>query len=284
LREDVLPLIARLAGEQGVAGVVLVLPEAVEPLGFLEAFASVVLEGSTKTASDHLEVAHLVQVLGPGDLVELLESQRSLAESGLGVAQDDNRRHAEVLVAGIEAADVIVAPDIGPREVALLRVLNADAEIVDAANWTASFDWERLEHRTDCARPLVVGSEAELEGIWAFTWISDRPLHPGRLHACLEDFGESVRGRGTIHLASRPTVPVVWDSVGSRISLGLAGDGASEFTVVSFMGLSGRPEILRARLVEATLDDLEMSAGPGHWRHVPDPFAELWLAHESEDV
>jgi hypothetical protein len=50
------------------------------------------------------------------------------------------------------------------------------------------------------------------------------------------------------------------------------------------MGLSGRPEILRARLVEATLDDREMSAGPGHWQHIVDPFAQLWLATESEDA
>lgn len=285
LREDVLPVIVEVASLSDVTGVVLVLPEAVEPLGFLEAFASVPLEGSTTTASDHLTIDALVQVIDPAGLTERLESEVTLRDVGLAVDGEDDRRVAEVLVAGIEVADVIVAPDVTETARAVLRVLNAEAEVVGGLGWDARFDWERTTARSDCAFPLPVGGEAESEEVWAFTWICDRPFHPVRLHDCLGDFGESMRGRGTIHLASRPETAVAWDSVGSRIALGLVADVEGvHCTAVSFMGVNGRSDLIRSRLIAATLDDDEMAAGPDQWASLPDPFTDLWNETESEDV
>jgi G3E family GTPase len=117
-------------------------------------------------------------------------------------------------------------------------------------------------------------------GAWGFTWISDRPFHPERLHHCLEDLGLSLRGRGTVHLASRPDLPVEWDSVGSRIALGAqASREAVGVTAVSFVGVNGLAGAIRARLADATLSDAEMAAGAEQWRTWPDPFDDVWRAH-----
>ncbi len=288
LREDVLPTLVDLSQRAGVAGVVLVLPEAVEPMGFLEAFYSVVLDETGRTASDHLKIDCVVAVVDAERLVPRLAVGERLADVGLAVGEDDDRTLAELIVEQVETADVILTSSATGAELAVLSLLNPDARCVTSLREGCEqhFDWDRTLDRVNRARPAAMAGEVLHRGTWGFTWLSDRPFHPERLHNCLEDLGLSLRGRGTVHLASRPEVSVEWDSVGSRIALGAY--PAQEYTgvtAVSFVGVNGLQGAIRARLADATLSDAEMAAGPHEWCTWPDPFHDVWLAHiDSEDT
>lgn len=280
LREDVLPTIVELAGRDAVGGVVLVLP-AVEPMGFLEAFYCVVLDDAGRTASDHLEIDAVVAVVDSSRLVPWLLAGGRLPDLGMAIGDDDDRTLAEVLVGQIEVAEVVVAAGVTDVELSVLALLNPDVRCLPdlTAGCGQHFIWERTLERSDCALPAAVAGEGVHERAWGFVWISDRPFHPGRLYDCLEDLGLALRGRGTIHLASRPGVAVEWDNVGSRIALGAqSARDTTGVTAVSFVGVDGQEAAIRARLAEATLSDAEMAAGDDVWRTWPDPFIDVWPA------
>ena len=288
LREDVLPALVEFSQRSDVGGVALVLPEAVEPMSFLEAFYSVVLDEAGRTASDHLAIDCVVAVVDAERLIPRLAVGERLADVGLAIGDDDDRTLAELIVEQVETADVILTSSATDAELTVLSLLNPDARCATTLSEGGEqlFDWERTLDRVNRARPAAMAGEVAHRGAWGFTWLSDRPFHPGRLHGCLEDLGLALRGRGTVHLASRPDVSVEWDSVGSRIALGACpAHGYAGVTAVSFVGVNGLEGAIRSRLADATLSDAEMAAGPHEWRTWPDPFSAVWQAHiDQEDV
>lgn len=60
------------------------------------------------------------------------------------------------------------------------------------------------------------------------TWHRALPLHPGRLHAALDELvATTLRSRGRFWLASRPDTLLVWDAAGASLAVESAGPWAA---------------------------------------------------------
>jgi G3E family GTPase len=234
LREDVLPALVRLAATPGTEHVLLLLPDVVEPAGFVEAFHGMPLDERELPASAHCRISRIVAVVDAENLVPTIADGLTLAEADRTAADADDRTLGEVAVRQLETADIIVLRDAGPTERALVRSLNPGARLIADAGVPADvlpvdvFDLDRALDRGD---PSLVPTDLDrLDDIrrrgdvWSITWRARKPFHPVRLHEALTDLTESVlRSRGTVWLAGHPGEMVGWDGVGPRISLGVAG-------------------------------------------------------------
>ena len=112
-----------------------------------------------------------------------------------------------------------------------------------------------------------------------------RPLHPGRLHALLDEriepgeFGQVIRSAGFCRFATRSGVTARWDHVGRMISFEPAARDAEldgELLAVgqelAFIGVDLDVGALTAALDATALTDDELTAGAGVWASYPDPF------------
>jgi G3E family GTPase len=287
LREDVLPTLVRLARDGRTSSVVLLLPEAVEPIGFVEAFHGVPVDGQ-RTASDSCQLTGVVTVVTGSDLVPRLAQGLEIADSAISSTPEDDRTVAEILARQIEAADVVVALDAEATERGLLRLLNPTARLERAAlpPPPGVFDLEASIDRCD---PTVVPSGPVLRreaDAWSLTWRASKPFHPERLHDCLDDvMHASLRARGQVWIASRPQAVVGWESTGPRINLGVAGTwrdhGRNDLWIA---GVTDSPADLVFALDRAVLTPDEMAAGPRQWRTYDDPFHAVWSSHQDQDV
>jgi G3E family GTPase len=280
LREDVLPALVRMSADPAVGRVVLVLPEAVEPIGFLECFRFVA-DGQGRTTADACHVDGVVAVLDPVELIPALSNHELLSDRGLHVGDGDDRGFGDVVVAQLECADLVLAPGASPQERSLLRLLNADAAVLDRLPDRVQpvFDFDRTWSRTSPAVVDHFGSDCLADDAWLMHWRSVRPLHPTRLHDVLDEIAEvALRGRGHFRVATRPGTPVEWDSVGSRLRLGAPDAGISTPSAhLSFVGVSDRRSAILDALDSAVLTDAEMAAPATSWRSVDDPFLDVWL-------
>lgn len=234
LREDVLPALVRLAGIPGIEHIVLLLPDVVEPAGFVEAFHGMPLGERDEPASAHCRISRLVTVVDAADLVPTVSEGLTLAEVGRTAADADDRTLGEVVFRQIETADIVVLADAGPMERSLVRLLNpgvrvlCDADVPADVLPTDVFDLDRALDRGD---PSVVPAHADRQDdirrhgeAWSITWRARKPFHPMRLSEALTDLTDSVlRSRGTVWIAGHPAEMVGWDGVGPRIGLGVAG-------------------------------------------------------------
>ncbi len=238
VRLDILPTLVALAGSDAVSHVVLVLPEVVEPGGFVEAFYGVVIEPEDITAAQRCHITRIVASVAAADLVDTLSEGLSLSEAGRQAADADDRTLSEVVVRQVEAADVIVVVDSGATERALLRLLNPTAVLLAEVDVPMDilpenlFDLQAVLDRTD---PSVVPATADVrreDGAWSIVWRARGPLHPARLQEVLDGVVDtSLRSRGMLWLAGHPEAMVGWDGVGPRVSLGVVGpwlDGADD--------------------------------------------------------
>lgn len=280
LREDVLPSLRRMAADPSVARVVLVLPEAVEPIGFLECFQFLVDERGATTA-DVCTVEGVVAVLEPAELIPALSNHELLGDRRLSIGELDDRGLGDVLVAQVECADFVLAPRASPQERSLVRLLNGDAELLDHLpdRVPPAFDFGRTLARTSAAVVDHFGPDCVVDDAWLLHWRSERPLHPVRLHGILDQIAEvALRGRGHFQVATRPRTVVEWDSVGSRLRLGAPDADVGAATAhLSFVGVSDRGSKIRDALDEAVLTDSELARPWSSWSSVDDPFMDIWL-------
>jgi G3E family GTPase len=243
LREDVLPALVVLARAGNASHVVLLLPDVVEPAGFVEAFHGLPLplpgaedRGDGVTAAVDCRISRIVAVVDAPGLVPTVAEGLTLAETGRAAADADDRTLGEVAVRQVETADVVVASDAGPTERALVELLNPGVRLVhetDVVTDVLPVDVFDLERALDRGDPSVVPAGPEVRrdaDAWSVTWRARAPLHPGRLHEALTDLTDTVlRSRGTVWFAGHPEAMVGWDGVGPRVSLGAVGswlDGA----------------------------------------------------------
>lgn len=281
LREDVLPNLRQLAASSAVDRAVLVLPEAVEPIGFLESF-HFVSDDTGGTAADACHIEAVVAVVNPAELVPLLSNDETLADRGLNVGETDDRGLGDLIVGQVECADLVIAPDASAQEWSLLQLLNPQASLATAMPdlVPATFDFGSTSSRTSPALVDHLGLTCQFDGAWLLHWTTDRMLHPGRLHDALEGIAEvALRGRGHFQVATRPTAVVEWDSVGRRLRLGSPDvDVPATGTRLSFVGVSDRSEAIVDALNHAQLTDDEMTAPAASWKAHEDPFIDIWLS------
>lgn len=282
LREDVLPTLRRLAADPDVDRAVLVLPEAVEPIGFLDNYLLVVADDGSTTA-EVCSLDAVVAVVEPGRLIGMLTDSTTLQECGFAVGQDDDREVAEVLVGQIECADVIVATGTTLQQRSVISLLNPQAQLLEQipTHIDPMFDFTRTNDRTIPAHVAEHSPDCRHGEAWRVHWRTDRPMHPLRLLAALDQVGEvSLRGRGYLHVATRPSTAVEWDSAGRQLRLGapdldVAGPGAR----LTFVGVDVRSWIIRDALDAAVLTDAEMAHAAEEWRALGDPFIDIWHNH-----
>ncbi len=222
---------------------------------------------------------------------------------------DDGRTVAQVVVEQTEFADIVVAPQLDPRTLAVLRRLAPRAWIIQAEDHVeeavANLDaTARRGCSDDPCGPLLAG-EPPLDadgdvGIVEFD--ADRPFHPQRLHDAVDVLLNGVvRTRGRLWLASQAEQMMYLESAGGglRVSSGgkwLAAMGDSEIAYVdserralasliwderhgdrrTAMAVlacgADRDEIITA-LGAALLTDDEMDH-PELWAHYADPFGD----------
>lgn len=279
LREDVLPTLMRMAADPDVDAVVLVLPEAVEPIGFLENFM-LVTDQHGRTTSDVCHVEAVVTVANPPELVPTLSSDETLIDRGLHVGDEDDRGIADLLAGQLECADLVVAPAATAQERALLQLLNPEATIVEQAppRLEPIFNFARTTARTSPAHIDHLAETCRIDDAWRVQWRSHRPLHPLRLYEALEVIADvALRGKGYFRIASRPEVVVEWDSVGGQLRLGApATEVSSQEAQLQFVGLSDRAYAISDVLDAAQLTDAELAAPTSIDISESDPFRDIW--------
>lgn len=183
--------------------------------------------------SGRASVHTMVTVLDAPTVLRDWTTSTSLRDRGLAAGDDDGRLIAELLVAQLEFADLIVVHDVaeiplGDRErlLLLLRHMNRRATLVACDTGTFGpapiggapvFDpvatprgagWMRAFERT-AALHDVHGDVATV------VYRARRPMHPERAHALLWQADRRLlRSRGIFWLASRPLYVGSWDQAG----------------------------------------------------------------------
>ncbi|GAA3748725.1 G3E family GTPase [Spinactinospora alkalitolerans] len=312
LREDLAPLLVDLA-ERGEDRLHVVEAwDGVEPRAIAEAVTETVVNGRPVTRWLHLgavltavDADRLVADLGTGD---------DMADRGLDIASEDDRTVAEVLARQIEYPTALTVhgglrdPGAVGRCAAVLGQLNPAAVILPperarlAALAEGSFDTAAAAARVDPTSAQPPDS-CEAGEVRTLTWRRSRPMHPGRLHAALDDVvGTCLRSRGRFWLASRPDTMLVWDAAGGSLAMEPAGpwlaslpDAAWELVsehrrtaaqldwhpvagdrcqCLSFTGVGLDVERLAAVLDSCLLTEAEL-AETREWNRADDPFAEV---------
>ncbi|MFE6690703.1 CobW family GTP-binding protein [Streptomyces sp. NPDC057743] len=305
LREDLVPELERLAAGRTCRLAIVELWDSVEP----KAMAEVV----TACGSERLALTGVLTAVDPALLLPYLANGDDLAEAGLAAAASDQRTVADTWARQLEYPSVLAlaegeeAADEADR--ALLAQLHPMARKVAvdspelAAAAVAGFDVEAAALRQHPACALLP-QEADAAGVATYVWRGDRPFHPGRLYAALEDLScAAARSRGRFWLADRPDTLLSWDAAGGALCVENAGpwlaalpDAAWEMVPPmrrAAAALDWHPEHgdrgqhlvftspgldrdgLRDLLESCLLTDAEYAGGPTAWKSLPPAFDEL---------
>lgn len=236
LREDLLPLLRRLARRPDVTRIVVRLDEAMEPEPVSWAIRNVLV--GDHPVSEDVDLRAVLTVLDCATWLADATGDDELADRNLQGSPEDERTVAQVALSQVEFADVLVlagaatdawsaakasavldrvAPSI-PR----VELARSDGDGVLAA---VPADARRGEV-TDMHGALLRG-EPPLHadcGIALLTFTARRPFHPERLHDALDVLLDGVvRTRGRAWVASRPDVAFWIESAGGGLGLGHAG-------------------------------------------------------------
>ncbi|KUL56854.1 GTP-binding protein [Streptomyces albidoflavus] len=224
LREDLVPELRHLAGDGRTRLAVVELWDSVEPQAMAEVVAA--------HGGEELTVTAVMTAIDPALILPCLGNGDDLAESGLAAARTDQRTVADTWARQLEYAPVLAvagseAADDEDR--ALLTQLHPTARHVPIGSGElarfafAGFDPEAasVAQHPACA---LLPQEADEAGVATTVWHRDRPFHPGRLFAALEDLAcAAARSRGRFWLADRPDTLLVWDCAGGALCVEEAG-------------------------------------------------------------
>lgn len=241
LREDVLPTLVRLGRSDPGRGIVLLLPEVVEPGTVAGACATCLVDGSPVTR--WLRFDSYITVVDSATLLADLDSTDDLSDRDIQAADADERGLAEVVVRQIEHADTVLLweePGQDPAERLRHRVLAhrlAPWAVHGSLEAADNFDPRTLRdtgrHQPELPEPVARGLEGYRLGVhqpagdWgvnAVMFRARRPMHPQRLHRALESLaGQVLRARGHLWLATHPQLVLGLESAGAGMTLGSLG-------------------------------------------------------------
>ncbi|CAL9486180.1 GTP-binding protein [Streptomyces sp. Tu 3180] len=306
LREDLLPELERLADAGDTPLAIVELWDSVEP----KAMAEVISAGG-------LTVTGVITAVDPALLLPYLGNGDDLAEGGLAAAPTDRRTVADTFARQLEYAPVLAvadSPEADDEDRELLAQLHPTAHRVPVggpaggssllvAAALAGFDVEAAAAAQHPACALLP-AEADAHGVSTLVWHRDRPFHPERLYAALEDLAcAAARSRGRFWLADKPDTLFHWDAAGGALCVESAGpwlgslpDAAWELVppvrraaaaldwhpehgdrcqhlVFTSPGLD-RDGLLRL-LESCLLTDAEYAAGRDAWQRLPHSFDTL---------
>ncbi|GAA3464519.1 GTP-binding protein [Saccharothrix longispora] len=289
LREDLLESVGALAREGRFDTILIESTGISEPMPVAATFEWTFEDGTS--LSDHARLDTMVTVVDASTFMVELERGDRLDERGISAGEGDERGISDLLVDQVEFADVLVlnktdlaTPDRLATVEALLRELNPNARLVRSHRGVVDLadvlDTGRYDPVTAATSPgwaeELAGShtpETEEYGIRSATYRADRPFHPARLAAALEDWHDVVRSKGFCHIASRPHTLAVWSQAGPNLTIepGELLDGHTARQELVFIGVGLDRDEPRRRLDPALLTDDELAGGPTAWRRFDDP-------------
>lgn len=300
LREDLLDSVGALAREGRFDTILIESTGISEPMPVAATFEWTFEDGTS--LSDHARLDTMVTVVDASGFLAELERGDRLDQRGLAAAEGDERGISDLLVDQVEFADVLVlnktdlaAPEQLTAVEGILRELNPSARLVHAHRGVVDLaevlDTGRYDPVTAATSPgwaqELAGThtpETEEYGIRSVTYRADRPFHPARLAAALEDWHGVVRSKGFCHIASRPHTLAVWSQAGPNLTIepGQLLDGHTARQELVFIGIGLDPDEPRRRLDPVLLTDAELAAGPTAWRRMDDPLPP-WDDLEAHD-
>ncbi|MGW2488475.1 GTP-binding protein [Streptomyces sp. NPDC001606] len=308
LREDLVPELLRLAAEGRYRLAVVELWDSVEP----QAMAGVIA-----AAGAPLALTGVATAVDPALVLPYLSNGDDLADVGLAAAPTDQRTVADTFARQLEYPTVIaLGDDDSDGEVAddtdraLLAQLTPGARSVRVegdgalgAALLAGFDVAAAAARVHPACALLPQSCDE-HGVSTFVWRRERPFHPQRLYAALEDLTcAAARSRGRFWLADRPDTLLSWEAAGGALCVESVGpwlaalpDAAWELVpaerrlaasvhwhpehgdrcqYLTFTSPGLDRDGLLALLDSCLLTDDEYAAGRDRWKQLPHAFDGL---------
>lgn len=240
LREDVLPLLLRLARQPGTRRIVLHLDPAMEPEPVCQALATPSTDGAVVT--DVVDIEAVVAVVDEGSWLADATGAKLLAEPGrdLDLVPDDDRTLAQIAIDQVAFADAVVVTgqtDNGwdaARLAAVFDRLVPDAPRAPLGNGRDLLDLlaglpasARRGEVWDAHAPLLRGTPP-LEpdcGVVLTLFSERRPFHPARLCEAIDVLLEGVvRTWGRVWVASQPDTVLWLESAGGELRVSTAGD------------------------------------------------------------
>ncbi|MEU2715488.1 GTP-binding protein [Streptomyces sp. NPDC007205] len=310
LREDLVPELLRLAEEGRYRLAVVELWDSVEP----QAMAGVIA-----AAGAPLVLTGVATVVDPALVLPYLSNGDDLADVGLAAAPTDQRTVSDTFARQLEYPTVIALVESSSRgeggevaddtDRALLTQLTPGARKVRGGSGAlgaallAGFDVAAAAARVHPACALLP-QECDEHGVSTFVWRRERPFHPQRLYAALEDLTcAAARSRGRFWLADRPDTLLSWDAAGGALCVESAGpwlaalpDAAWEMVpaerriaasvdwhpehgdrcqYLSFTSPGLDRDGLSVLLDSCLLTDDEYAAGRERWQQLPHTFDDL---------
>jgi G3E family GTPase len=224
LREDLVPELERLADAGLTRLAVVELWDSVEPKAMAEVVAA--------HGGPGLPVTGVITGVDPALLLPYLGNGDDLMDAGLAAAVTDQRTIADTWARQLEYAPVLAlvdSPEADDADRALLAQLHPTARQVPighgglAGAALGGFDVEAAAAAQHPACALLP-ADADEAGVSTLVWHRDRPFHPERLYAALEDLTcAAARSRGRFWLADRPDTLLHWDAAGGALCVESAG-------------------------------------------------------------
>jgi G3E family GTPase len=236
LREDLLPLLRRLARMPQVRRIVVRLDEAMEPEPVSWAIRNVLV--GEHPVIDDVDLRAVLTVVDCASWLADATGDDLLSERKLRASPEDERTVAQVALSQVEFADVLVlagsADDAwsAAKSAAVLDRVAPSVPRVELARIDGQTVLDAVPTRarrgevTDMHGALLRG-EPPLHtdcGIAVLTFTAQRPFHPGRLHDAIDVLLDGVvRTRGRAWVASQPDVAFWIESAGGGLGIGHAG-------------------------------------------------------------
>ncbi len=253
LREDLIEPVARLASAGRFDHLLIESTGISEPMPVAASFSWEFDNGFSLSSVARLDT--MVTVVDASTFVRELARGEALAARDLAAGDGDLRIIADLLVDQVEFADVIllnktdlVSEQACARVAAVLRRLNPSANIVHTDHGrvelsevlgTGLFDPDLAAQSPGWDQEITDGHPPETEeyGICSVTFRAQRPLHPQRLHAALEQLHGLLRSKGFCWIASRPDLAAIWSQAASGFMRHLAIENAKHGVTVNTISL-----------------------------------------------
>ncbi|MFC9896882.1 GTP-binding protein [Nocardia sp. NPDC127579] len=300
LREDLIEAVGRLARTGRFDQLVIESTGISEPMPVAASFDWEFEDGFSLGAIARLDT--MVTVVDASTFLTDVVRGQTLADRELQAGAGDERTIADLLVDQVEFADVLlisktdlVSANAAGTVEATVRRLNPRARVLrtvrGAVELAEVLDTGRYNpvvaaESEGWAEELAGGHVPETEeyGISSLTYTAERPFHPERLAAALDQLRGMLRSKGFCWLASRPELAAVWSQAGPNLTFEPAAWwSALEIPAgqeLVFIGVKLAGTEIRALLDSALLTDAEFAAGQALWRTFADPFPVWGEVHE----
>lgn len=253
LRQDLLPLLRKLAARTSVKRIVLALDPVLEPSALCWAIENVVVAdvvGQIDGAvSRDVRIDAVIDCLDAETWLADATGDDALAERGVVASSDDDRTLAQLVVGQVDYADALVvtagsAVD-GWERTKLSAVLARIAPGAPVA-WVGDGDTLDVEallaavptgarrgHISDAHSPLLRGRPPLTSdcGVRLVEFTATRPFHPERLHEAIDVLLEGVvTARGRAWVATQPDEALWIESAGGGLRVASAGKWLTAMT------------------------------------------------------